>query len=155
MRWTTWGTANQPFPFPMQKVVHLMKYLAFAVAIIFLFCVLWTSSVVHDAGVTGTLKISAHGLRTVFMTTPGESCDCCPHLWNGGIAYAFESLSPVQVGDMADVTTLDGGHYVLECAEIVPCLRVGGYLVGWRGVVKVNGDIIMFSEGRAYRFIRI
>jgi hypothetical protein len=132
-----------------------MKYLAFVITAIYLLCVLWTSSVVYDAEVIGKLKIPAHDIRTTLMTAPEQSCGCCPVLWNGGIAYAQDDISAAQVGDTAKVTTLDGGRYVLECAEIVPCIRIGCYLVGWRGVVSADGDIIVFSGGKVYRWIML
>lgn len=103
--------------------------------------------------VVGRIRITSADLSAELYGTPVADCGCCPILWNGGIVSTLADLSPVQVGDMAKVTTLDGGRYVLECAEIVPCIRFGCYLVGWRGVVSADGDIIVFSAGRAYRFI--
>ena len=134
-----------------------MKKLVFAIiatAIILLLCAL---TLLHppDAEVVGVLKIPAHDIRTVIMTAHGETCGCCTILWNGGIVHAMADLSPVQVGDMADIITLDGGYYVLECMEIIPALHIGRWLVSWRGVVKADGDVIVFSAGKAYRFGRL
>ena len=91
----------------------------------------------------------------IYTTHKTGGCDCCPSLWGGGVAGTYEDLSTVQVGDWADIRTIDGGHYVLECVEITPCIRVGRYLVGWRGVVKADGDIIVFAGCRAYRLVRL
>jgi hypothetical protein len=132
-----------------------MKYLAFVITAIYTLCVLWTSSVVYDAEVIGKLKIPAHDIRTTLMTAPEQSCGCCPILWNGGIAYAQDDISAAQVGDTAKVTTLDGGRYVLECAEIVPCIRWGRWLLGWRGVIRANGDVLIVSGGKVYRWIML
>ncbi len=131
-----------------------MKKLVFviiAAAIILLLCALFLL-IPADAYVVGKLKIPARDLRTVIMTAQVETCGCCPVLWNGGIAHAKADLSPVQVGDMAELTTLDGWFMVLECMEITPALHIGRWLVSWHGVVKANGDIIVFSAGKAYRF---
>ena len=130
-----------------------MKYLAFAVVIILLFALAFSYN--PDAEVTGKLKISAHDIRTAIMTAHGAGCGCCPSLWNGGIVHALEDLSAVQVGDTADLTTLDGGHLVLECVEIVPCIHIGHRLISWQGIIKADGDVVVFSAGKAYRFTRL
>lgn len=106
-----------------------------------------------DGFVAGKMRIG--DIRAEIMTTHGAGCGCCPALWNGGIATTTADLSNVRLYDMADIITLDGGHYVMECVEIVPCIRVGRWLIGWRGVVKVQGDIIVYSAGKAYRFTRL
>ena len=127
-----------------------MKYLAFAVVIILLFALAFSYN--PDAEVTGKLKIPAHDIRTAIMAVHGEGCGCCPSLWNGGIVHALEDLSAVQVGDTADLTTLDGGHLVLECVEITPCIHIGHRLISWKGIVKDNGDVLIFNNGMVYRF---
>ena len=127
-----------------------MKYIIIIAIIILLFALAFSYQT--DTEVVGKLKIPAHDIRTVIMTAHEEGCGCCPSLWNGGIVHALEDLSPVQLYDTADLTTLDGGHYVLECVEIVPCIHVCGYLIGIRGVVKADGDVVVFSAGKAYRF---
>lgn len=106
----------------------------------------------EDVEVAGRLNIPAHDIHAVIMTAHGVSCGCCPSLWNGGIAHALEDLSPVQVGDMATLTTLDGGYRVMECLSITDALHIGRRLISWRGIVKADGDVIVFSAGRAYRF---
>ena len=137
-----------------------MKKLAFvliAVTICIVLCALAICALAYilprDAEVSGRLKIPAHDIRTPVMTAHGAGCDCCPSLWNGGIAHALDDLSPVQVGDTADLTTLDGGHLVMECVEIIPALHVDRWLVSWQGIIQANGDVVIFSAGKAYRFI--
>ena len=139
-----------------------MKKLAFAIiagAIVIILCVLAICALAYilprDAEVSGKLKIAAHDIRTPIMTAHGTGCGCCPSLWNGGIAHALDDLSAVQVGDTADLTTLDGGHLVLECVEIIPALYIDRWLVSWQGVIHANGDVIIFSAGKAYRFTRL
>lgn len=100
-------------------------------------------------------RIRAGDIHAEVHTINEAPCDCCPILWNGGIATTTTDLSDVRLYDMADVVTLDGGHYVLECVEIIPCIRVGRWLIGWRGVVKTQGDIIVYSAGKAYRLTRL
>ena len=132
-----------------------MKKLVFAIiagTIIILLCAL-TFLIPSDAEVVGKLKIPARDIRTVIMTAHGEGCGCCPSLWNGGIAHALADLSPVQLYDTADLITLDGGHLVLECVEIIPALHIGRWLVSCHGVVNAGGDVVVFSAGMAYRFI--
>ena len=132
-----------------------MKKMAFAIiagAIIILLCAL-TLLIPSDAEVVGKLKITARDIRTVIMTAHEEGCGCCPSLWNGGIAHALADISPVQLYDTADLTTLDGGHLVLECVEIIPALHIGRWLVGWKGIINAGGDVVVFSSGKAYRFI--
>lgn len=106
-----------------------------------------------DGCVAGRIRIG--DIHAEIYTSHGAACDCCPALWNGGIATTPADLSSVQVGDWADIKTLDGGHYVGECVEVIPCIRVGRWLIGWRGVVKAEGDIIVYAKGRAYRFVRL
>lgn len=134
-----------------------MKELVFAIiagAIIILLCAL-TFLIPTDSEVVGMLKIPARDIRTVIMTTHGEGCGCCPSLWNGGIAHALADLAPVQLYDTADLTTLDGGHLVLECVEITPALYIGRWLVSWNGIINAGGDVVVFSAGKAYRFGRL
>ena len=132
-----------------------MKKMAFAIiagAIIILLCAL-TLLLPSDAEVTGKLKIPARDIRTVIMTAHVEGCGCCPSLWNGGIAHALADLSTVQLYDTADLTTIDGCHLVLECVEIIPALHIGRWLVSWKGIINAGGDVVVFSAGKAYRFI--
>lgn len=105
--------------------------------------------------VVGRIRIPSADLSAELYGTHVADCGCCPALWNGGIVSTLADLSPVEVGDMAKVTTLDGGRYVLECAEIVPCIRWGRWLLGWRGVIRANGDVLIVSGGKVYRWIML
>ena len=76
-------------------------------------------------------------------------------LYNGGIVHTTADLSAVQLYDMACLITVDEDSMAMECVEITPCLRLGSTLIGWRGVIRPEGDVLVFSGGRAYRFIRL
>ena len=131
-----------------------MKVVVFAiiaVAILAMVVPLMLSSA--DSYVAG--RIRTGDIRAEVHTINEAPCDCCPLLWNGGIATTTADLSDVRLYDMADVVTLDGGHYVMECVEIIPCIRVGRWLIGWHGVVKAKGDIIVYNAGKAYRLTRL
>lgn len=108
-----------------------------------------------DAAVAGEIKIPTAGIWAEFMTADMPVCDCCPALWNGGVATTTADLSSVQVWDVADLRTLDGGHLVLECVEILPCIRVGRWLIGWRGIIRTEGDVLLVSGNSVYRFMRM
>lgn len=101
----------------------------------------------------GTLRIG--DLCMEVYTTHGDACDCCAPLWGGGIVTARADLTSVQVGEWATITLLDGTRLVLECAAIVPCIRVGRWLVGLRGIIRADGDVVVFTHASAYRFVRL
>lgn len=103
----------------------------------------------------GRISIPERGIWAEFMTADMPVCDCCPALWNGGVATTAADLSSVQVWDVADLRTLDGGHLVLECVEILPCIRVGRWLIGWRGIIRTEGDVLLVSGNSVYRFMRM
>lgn len=104
----------------------------------------------------GMLCISGAGIRAeISITGHALDCGCCPSLWNGGIVTTTANLASVQIGYWADIVTIDGGHYVCECVEIIPCVRVRCWLIGWWGVVKADGDIVVFAGGKAYRLVRL
>ena len=100
-------------------------------------------------------KIRTGNIRADILTFSVAECDCCPVLWNGGIATTKTDLTSVQLYDAAEIITLDGGHYVLECVEIIPCIRVGRWLIGWQGLIWAEGDIILYNTYKAYRFTRL
>lgn len=89
------------------------------------------------------------------MTTTHGECDCCAPLWGGGIATTTADMSSVRVDDTATIRLLDGSRLVLECVEIVLCIRMGRWLVGWQGVIEPRGDVLIYSGGRAYRMTRL
>lgn len=95
----------------------------------------------------GTIRIQDAGIYAeISITGHARDCGCCPSLWNGGIVTTTADMSSVRVGCWADIRTLDGGHYVLECVEI----RTG---LLW--LMEPDGDIIVISWPDAYRFVRL
>lgn len=110
---------------------------------------------VPDGVVVGRISIPSQGIQAEIMTADMPTCDGCPILWQGGVATTDADLSALELWDMADVITIDGGHYVLEYVGIVPCIRVGRWLIGWRGIIRADGDMLLVNENRAYRFVRL
>ena len=106
--------------------------------------------------VAGRIRIPAAGIHAEVLTAShGPDCGCCAPLWQGGIASTTADLSSVQVDDTAELLLLDGSRLVLACAEIVPCIRIGNALIGWRGVIEAQGDVLLVCSGRVYRFVRL
>lgn len=101
----------------------------------------------------GVLRVGA--INADLMTTNHGECDCCAPLWGGGIATTTADLSSVQVDDTATIQLLDSSRLVLECVEIIPCIKTGGLLIGRHGVIRANGDVIIHSNNKAYRFVRL
>lgn len=102
--------------------------------------------------VTGELMIPAADIYAQVSTNGVYTCDCCPPLWNGGIAMAATDLSNVKVDDMACLTMPNAQMFYLTCAEVVPCVLLRGQLLSWRGIIEHYGDILIYSHGYAYRF---
>ena len=101
----------------------------------------------------GTMRLG-DVLADLMTTTHGE-CDCCAPLWGGGIATTTADMSCVRVDDTATIRLLDGSRLVLECVEIVPCIRLGRWLIGWQGAIEPQGDVLIYSGGYAYRMTRL
>lgn len=106
--------------------------------------------------IAGHIIIPAADIRAEFMTAShGSDCGCCGMLWQGGIVTTTADLSAVQLYDMACLITVDEDSMALECVEITPCIRVGTCLIGWRGVILPQGDVLVVSGSRVYRLIRL
>lgn len=108
-----------------------------------------------EPSVIGRIRIPARDIRAEITADDAPTCDCCPALWSGGIVTTTADLSAVRLYDTADIITLDGGYYVLECVEIAPCIRWAKWLIGWRGVIAADGDILIVSASRVYRFVTL
>lgn len=110
----------------------------------------------RDMHLAGHILIPAADIRAEVMTAShGSDCGCCGMLWQGGIVTTTADLSAVQLYDTACLITVDGDSMALECVEITPCLRVGRWLIGWRGVILPEGDVLVVSGGRVYRWARL
>lgn len=106
--------------------------------------------------VCGQLRIPAADIYAdVYTTEHGPGCGCSAPLWHGGIASTEADLSGVQVDDMAAVTLLDGTRLVLECVDIVPCFRLGCWLISWQGIVRANGDVLLYTDVNGLPFVRV
>lgn len=130
------------------------------VALLLLFAVAMTVPILLDAQpslhLTGHILIPAADIRAEVMTAShGPACGCCGVLWQGGIVTTTADLSTVQLYDTACLITVDGDSMALECVEITPCLRVGRWLIGWQGVIRPEGDVLVVSGSRVYRLIRL
>lgn len=127
----------------------MKRIIACIIALVILFCALPRPPTIP----AGFLQIG--GIRSDICTTDVPDCDCCPPLWGGGIATTEADLSAVQVGDWATITLLDDTRLVLECAAIFPCVRVGSWLVCQYGLIRAEGDVIIYDKYKAYMFVRL
>lgn len=96
--------------------------------------------------VAGHLYIRARGISAEVYTSEAEPMDGMSSLWNGGKVTVKADLSAVQLGDMADIYTVEGEHLVLECIEI----RKG---LWW--LRKPRGDVLVVNNKYVYRFTRL
>lgn len=106
-----------------------------------------------NASVAGRIRIPSADISADVFAETTAVCDCCATLWHGGQASTLSDLSAVSVDDKAHLILLDGQHLVLECFEITPCIRVGRWLFSWRGIIRANGDILIVSGNKAYRWV--
>lgn len=110
----------------------------------------------RDMHVAGHILIPAADIRAeVMKASHGSDCGCCGMLWQGGVVTTTADLTAVQLYDTACLITVDEDSIALECVEITPCLRFGSTLIGWRGVLRPEGDVLVVCGGRVYRFIRL
>lgn len=122
--------------------------------VILLLIVLLTLPLIQqdDVFVVGRIKISAIDLIADLYGNPTFECDCCAPLWNGGQASTLYDLSSVSLYDKAHLTLFGGQRLVVECVEIIPCIRVWHWFASWKGIVRDNGDVLIFSNGTVYRW---
>ncbi len=137
-----------------------MKRMAFVALLLTLMLPMVVLPILLDAQpslhIAGEILIPAADIRAEVMTAShGSDCGCCGMLWQGGIVTTTADLSTVQLYDMACLITVDGDSMALECVEIIPCLRVGRWLIGCRGMILPEGDVLVVSGSRVYRLIRL
>lgn len=97
--------------------------------------------------VCGRIRIPACDISAeIYTTEPGTDDGCIPALWNGGKVTCKADLSGVEVGDMADIITFDGGHLVVECVSIT-------VVPAW--LQKTGGDVLVINDRYVYRFTRL
>lgn len=110
----------------------------------------------HPLSVAGRIRIPAADISAEVMTAShGSDCGCCGVLWQGGVAYTTADLSGVQVDDKAEIYTVDGGHFVLEFVGMTHCLKIGNVLIGWNGITRANGDVLLCDRAGATPFVRV
>lgn len=105
-----------------------------------------------DVSVVGRIRIPAIDISADVYCASAEYCNCCVELWHGGRADTLSDLSGLAIDDTAQMTLISGQRFVLECVEITPCIRIGHWLISWKGIVKDNGDVLIFNNGMVYRF---
>lgn len=96
--------------------------------------------------VAGRLYIRQRGISAEIYTRQEDPMDGMSSLWNGGEVITRENLSTVQLGDMAEIYTVEGEHLVLECVDIRK---------GWAWRVKPQGDVIIINGRWMYRLTRL
>ena len=96
--------------------------------------------------VAGRLYIRQRGISAEIYTRQEDPMDGMSSLWNGGEVITRENLSTVQLGDMAEIYTVEGEHLVLECV---------GISKGWAWHVKPQGDMIVINGRWMYRLTRL
>ena len=106
-----------------------------------------------DVSVVGRIKVNSIDITSNLYGVLTSNCDCCAPLWGGGQAIALSDLSGISLYDTAHLILLGGQRLVVECVEITPCIRVRHWFVSWNGIIKDNGDVLIFSNGMVYRWI--
>lgn len=115
----------------------------------FLLC--WAACYIGDSypeqHVYGKLRIRSRGIYAdVYIRGHDQTCDCTTPLWHGGRVTVKDDLSEVKPYDMAELTSLTGEHYVLECVSITG-------VPSW--LQKTDGDVLVVNGWLVYRFIRL
>lgn len=92
---------------------------------------------------SGRLVIPSEGIEMdLYRVHDGQLC-CYYGLYNGGkIEVRGVDLSTVGIGCMVDIRQEDV-HLVLECVEILDCVKLGKALLSQRGVVNADGDVLI------------
>ena len=96
--------------------------------------------------VAGRLYIRSRGISAEVYTRHKEPMDGMSSIWSGGRVSTKADLSAVQVGDMAELYTVEGEHLVLECIEIRK---------GWGWWEKPEGDVIVIDGKWVCRLTRL
>ena len=96
--------------------------------------------------VEGHIRIPARGIEASVYTREAEPIDGMSSLWQGGKVTVKADLSAVQLGDMAEIYTVEGEHLVLECIDIRKGLAL---------LMKPQGDVLVVNGRWVYRFVRL
>lgn len=128
-----------------------MKQSVFVILIILLFAAL-PLLCRGSASVVGRIRIPSADVSADVFAETSAFCDCGGTMWHGGQGRTLSDLSAVDIDDRAYLTLLTGQRFVVECIEITPCIRMGNWLLGWRGTIRANGDVLIVSGGYVYRW---
>ena len=92
---------------------------------------------------SGRLVIPSEDVEMdLYRVHDGQLC-CYYGLYNGGkIEVRGVDLSTVGIDCKADIRQEDV-HLVLECVEILDCVKIGKALVSLHGVVNADGDVLI------------
>ncbi len=97
----------------------------------------------------GTVEIPSAGVHTLLYPVHVDGCGELV-LWNGGRIHADEeAFADIKLWDTA---TIRPEKMVLECVSIDRCVNIGGWLVGWQGVIHPGGDVLIINGTTVYRF---
>lgn len=96
--------------------------------------------------VAGRLYIRERDITAEVYTEDADPIDGMSSLWNGGKVTTKADLSTVQVGDIAEIYTVEGEHLVLECI---------GIKTGPSWLEKTDGDVIVINNRLFCRFTRL
>ncbi len=97
----------------------------------------------------GVVKIPSAGIEMLLYPVHVDTC-CDIILWNGGRIHAdSEAFAEIELWDWAEV---EPEGMVLECVSIDHCVQIGGWLVGWQGIIEPGGDVLIVSGNTVYRF---
>ena len=93
---------------------------------------------------SGRLVIPSEDVKMdLYQVHDVQLCSCYYGLYNGGkIEVRGVDLSTVGIDCMADIRQEDV-HLVLECVEILDCVKIGKALVSLHGVVNADGDVLI------------
>lgn len=96
--------------------------------------------------VAGRIYIRARGISAEVFTHEADPIDGMSTLWNGGKVTVKEDMSSVQVGDMAELYTVEGEHLVMECISITG-------VPSW--LLETEGDVLVVNGRLVYRLTRL
>lgn len=128
----------------MKDVILIL--ITLCIFMLLFFAVLNFIAPLQEQYVYGHIRIRSRGIYAqVFTREEAPACGCCGALYGGGKVTVKEDLSAVQVGDFAEITSLEGERLVLECIDI----RAG---VG--GLAQARGDVLVINDRLIFRFTK-
>lgn len=101
----------------------------------------------------GTVEIPYARINAALYPVHVDGC-CDIVLWNGGriLADNEEAFAEIELWYTAYI---EPEGMTLECISIDRCVRIGEWLIGWRGLIQAHGDVLIVSGNRVYRFVML